>query len=197
MDQALTRGSRLLALGGIAAVLFGVVALVWPGITLVALVALFGSFALVFGVLTVVYGIDMARHHVGHSVPMVFSGLFGIGIGVVTFFRPGITALALLYLIAVWAILTGTLEIAAGIEFTGEVKGAWALWLGGLASVAFGVLVALRPVSGALAIVWLIGVYAIALGVTRLVYAYRIQQGKETIKSAIKTVQQPTPAATR
>lgn len=197
MDQALTRGSRLLALGGIAAVLFGVVALVWPGITLIALVALFGSFALVFGALTVVYGIEMASQHIGHWVPMVLSGLFGIGIGVVTFFRPGITALALLYLIAGWAILTGTLEIAAGIGFTGQVKGAWAVWLGGLASVAFGVLVALRPGSGALAIVWLIGVYAIALGVTRLIYAYRIQTGKEAIKSAIKTFQQPTPAATR
>ena len=115
MDQALTRGSRLLALGGVAAVLFGIGALVWPGITLVALVALFGSFALVFGVLTLVYAIDMASHHVGHWVPMAVSGLFGIAIGVVTFVKPGITALALIYLIAAWAILTGTLEVAAGV----------------------------------------------------------------------------------
>jgi uncharacterized membrane protein HdeD (DUF308 family) len=197
MDQALTRGSLLLAIGGVASVLFGVGALVWPGITLEVLVALFGAFTLVFGGLTLVYAVDMARHHVGHSVPMLVSGVFGIAIGAFTFFRPGITALALLYTIAAWAILTGVLEIAAGIEFTGQVKGSWALWLGGLASVAFGFIIALRPASGLLTIVWLIGVYAIALGVTRLVYAYRIQKGKEAVKSAIKSFQQPVPAGTR
>lgn len=197
MDQALTRGSRLLALGGVASVLFGIAALVWPGITLEVLVALFGAFALVLGGVTLVYALDMASHHVAHWVPMAISGVAGIAIGAVTFFRPGITALALLYTIAVWAILTGTLEIAAGIEFTGKVKGAWALWVGGLASVAFGFIIALRPASGLLTIVWLIGVYAIALGVTRMVYAYRIQQTKEAISSTVKSFQQPAPAGTR
>lgn len=197
MDQALTRGSRLLAVGGAASVLFGIAALVWPGITLEVLVALFGAFTLVFGALTLVYAVDMATHHLAHWVPMALSGIFGIAIGVVTFFRPGITALALLYLIAAWAVLTGTLEIAAGIEFTGQVKGAWALWVGGLASVAFGFIIALRPASGLLTIVWLIGIYAIALGVTRLVYAYRIQRGKEAITSAVKSFQQPVPAGSR
>jgi uncharacterized membrane protein HdeD (DUF308 family) len=197
MDQALTKGSRLLAIGGVVSVLFGVGALVWPGITLAVLVVLFGAFALVFGGLTLGYALDMASHHVGHWVPMALSGVFGIVIGVFTFFRPGITALALLYTIAAWAILTGVLEIAAGVEFTGQVKGAWALGLGGLASVAFGFIIALRPASGLLTIVWLIGIYAIALGVTRMVYAYQIQKGKEAVKTAIKTFQEPVPAGTR
>jgi uncharacterized membrane protein HdeD (DUF308 family) len=188
MDQAITRSSRLLALGGIAAVLFGIVALVWPGITLLALVVLFGAYAIVGGVLTLVSGIDLATEHARHWVPMVFSGLFGIAIGVLTFFRPGITALALVYLIAVWAIVTGILEFAAGVEFTGQVKGSWALWLGGLASVAFGVLVALRPGNGALAIVWLIGFYAIVLGVTRMVFAYRVRSDASEIKSVARNL---------
>ena len=197
MDQALTRGSRLLAIGGAGSVLFGVGALVWPGITLEVLVALFGAFTLFFGGLTLAYAVEMASHHVGHWVPMAVSGVFGIAIGVITFFRPGITALALLYTIAAWAILTGVLEIAAGVEFTGLVKGSWVVWLGGLASVAFGFIIALRPASGLLTIVWLIGVYAIALGVTRLVYAYRIQKGKEAVKSAIASFQHPVPAGMR
>jgi uncharacterized membrane protein HdeD (DUF308 family) len=184
MDQALTRGSRLLTLGGIAAVIFGIVALIWPGITLIALVVLFGAYALVGGVLTLVSGIDLATQHARHWVPMVFSGLVGIAIGVVTFFQPGITALALVYLIAVWAILTGIFEVTAGVEFTGHVKGAWAYWLGGLLSVAFGVLIALFPGSGALTIVWLIGIYAIVLGVSRVVFAYRMNNDREAIKSA-------------
>jgi uncharacterized membrane protein HdeD (DUF308 family) len=197
MDQALTKGSRLLAIGGFASVLFGIGALVWPGITLEVLVVMFGAFTLVFGGLTLVYALDLASHHVGHWVPMAISGVFGIAIGVVTFFRPGITALALLYTIAAWAILTGVLEIAAGVEFTGQVKGSWALWVGGLASVAFGFIIALRPASGLLTIVWLIGIYAIALGVTRMVYAYRIQTGKEAVKTAIGSFQQQVPAGTR
>jgi uncharacterized membrane protein HdeD (DUF308 family) len=196
MDQAITRSSLLLGLGGIAAVLFGVVALVWPGITLLALVVLFGAYAIVGGVLTLISGIDLATEHARHWVPMVFSGLFGVAIGVLTFFRPGITALALVYLIAVWAILTGILEFVAGVEFTGRVKGSWALWLGGLASVAFGVLVALRPGSGALAIVWLIGIYAIVFWVTRMVFAYRIRSDQQAVRSAVRSFEQPAPATT-
>lgn len=186
LDQVLTRGSRLLTLGGIAAVIFGIVALVWPGITLVALVLLFGAYALVGGVLTLVAGIDMATAHTRHWVPIVLSGLVGVAIGVFTFFRPGTTAIALVYLISLWAILTGILEFAAGVESTGLVRGAWTYWVGGLLSVAVGVLIALAPISGALAIVWLIGIYAIVLGITRVVFAYRMHEVKTDMKSSVR-----------
>lgn len=197
MEQALTRSSRLLALSGGASVVFGIAALVWPSITLIALVLLFGAFALVSGVLTIVAGLDLATEHARHWAPLVFSGLFGTAIGVFTFFKPGITGLALVYLIALWAIVTGVLEFAAGIEFTGQVKGAWALSLGGILSVAFGVLIALWPVSGALAIVWLIGTYAIVFGIVEMYFAYRIHAGKEAIRAEIRKFEQPTPAPTR
>lgn len=189
MDQAINRSSRFLGLSGAAAVIFGVIALVWPSITLVVLVALFGAYAIVAGIFTVVAGVDMASEHVRHWVPLTLGGLAGIAIGAFTFFRPGITALALILLIAAWAIVTGVFEIVAGVELTGTVKTAWSLWLAGLLSVAFGVLVAVRPGSGALAIVWLIGVYAIVTGVIRLFYAYRVYSDKEQIKKSVRTLE--------
>jgi hypothetical protein len=103
MDQALTRSSRFLALGGVAAVVFEVVVLVWPNISLVALIALFGAFALLFGVLSLAGGLNLLAHRRTDWVPYILGGLAGIAIGAVTFFRPGITALALVYLIAGWA----------------------------------------------------------------------------------------------
>jgi uncharacterized membrane protein HdeD (DUF308 family) len=178
----------LLALAGVAGIIFGIAALVWPGITLVALVALFGAFALVSGVFTLVAGLDFATERASHWVPMVFGGLAGVAIGVLTFFRPGITALALVFLIAAWAILTGIFEVVAGVEFSGQVRGSWMLWVAGLLSVAFGVLIAVNPGSGALAIVWLIGFYAILGGLLRLGFAYRMRSGRSRIKSAVRNL---------
>ncbi len=188
MDQAITRSSRLLALAGVAGIIFGIVALVWPGITLIALVALFGAYAFVAGVFTLAAGLDFAGERASHWVPMLLGGLAGIAIGVVTFFRPGITALALVFLIAAWAIVTGVFEVVTGIEFTGQVKGSWALWLAGLFSIAFGVLIAVNPGSGVLAILWLIGFYAILGGVLRLVFAYRMRNDRARIKSTIRNL---------
>jgi uncharacterized membrane protein HdeD (DUF308 family) len=176
----------LLGLAGLAGIIFGIAALVWPGITLVILVALFGAFALVTGVFTLVAGLDFATERVSHWVPMVFAGVAGIAIGIFTFFNPGITALALVFLIAAWAILIGIFEVVSGIEFTGQIRGSWTLWLAGLLSVAFGVLIAVNPGSGALAIIWLIGFYAILAGVLRLTFAYRMRNGKNRIKLAAR-----------
>ncbi|MEA2636908.1 MAG: hypothetical protein QOJ33_732 [Chloroflexota bacterium] len=188
MDQAITRSSRLVALAGVAGIIFGIVALVWPGITLIALVALFGAYAFVAGAFTLVAGLDFVGERASHWVPMLLGGLAGIAIGVVTFFRPGITALALVFLIAAWAIVTGVFEVVTGIEFTGQVKGSWTLWLAGLFSVAFGVLIAVNPGSGVLAILWLIGFYAILGGVLRLVFAYRMRNDRTRIKSAVRNL---------
>jgi uncharacterized membrane protein HdeD (DUF308 family) len=119
---------------------------------------------------------------------MLLGGLGGIAIGVVTFFRPGITALALVFLIAAWAIVTGVFEVVTGIEFTGQIKGSWTLWLAGLLSVAFGVLIAVNPGSGVLAILWLIGFYAILGGILRLVFAYRMRNDRTRLKSAVRNL---------
>ena len=186
MDRALKQSSRFLALGGLAAIVFGVLVLVWPGISLVAMIALFGAFAFVYGVFVLAAGLNLLAHRSTDWVPYVLGGLAAIGIGAATFFRPDITALALVYLIAAWAIVIGVFEIVAAVDLHGEIKGEWLLGLAGVLSILFGALVAIRPGAGALAILWLIGVYAIATGIMRLVFAYRLHTAAETVQSAVR-----------
>jgi uncharacterized membrane protein HdeD (DUF308 family) len=166
--------------------------LVWPGISLVAMIALFGAFAFVYGVFVLASGLNLLAHRSTDWVPYVLGGLAGIAIGAATFFRPGITALALVYLIAAWAVVTGVLEIVAAVDLRGEIKGEWLLGLAGVLSILFGVLVAIRPGAGVLAILWLIGVYAIATGIMRLVFAYRLHTGAETVGKAVRSFEPRT-----
>jgi uncharacterized membrane protein HdeD (DUF308 family) len=186
LDRALKQSARFLALSGLAAVVFGVLVLVWPGISLVAMIALFGAFALVYGVFVLASGLNLLAHRSANWVPYVLGGLAGIGIGAATFFRPDITALALVYLIAAWAIVIGVFEIVAAVDLHGEIKGEWLLGLAGVLSILFGALIAIRPGEGVLAILWLIGVYAIATGIMRLVFAYRLHSAAETVQKAAR-----------
>jgi uncharacterized membrane protein HdeD (DUF308 family) len=186
MAQALVRNTRLLALGGVAAIAFGVIALVWPNLTFVALLALFGAFALIEGAFTLGAGLNLLVERQTTWVAYVLGGLAGIAIGAVTFLHPGFTALTLVYVIAFWAILTGVFEFLAAIELAGELQGDWMLGLAGILSVAFGVLVGLDPRSGALSIIWIIGLYAILVGVTRLMLAYRLTRGESKVKSVLQ-----------
>jgi uncharacterized membrane protein HdeD (DUF308 family) len=138
VDIALNRSSRFLALGGLAAIVFGVLVLVWPGISLVAMIALFGAFAFIYGVFVLAWGLNLLARRSTDWVPYVLGGLAGIAIGAATFFRPCITALALLYLIAARAIVTGVLEIVAAVDLRGEIKGEWLLGLAGVLSSSSG-----------------------------------------------------------
>lgn len=174
MKNALDRNTRLFALSGIAAIAFGVLALFWPGLTWVALLALFGAFALITGSFTLASGFNLLAERQTTWVPYVISGLAGIAVGAATFLWPHWTALTLVYLIGFWAVLTGVFEFVAAIDLAGHLDGDWMLGLSGALSVAFGTLVALYPRSGALAIVWIIGLYAILDGITRLVLSYRV-----------------------
>jgi uncharacterized membrane protein HdeD (DUF308 family) len=151
-----------LAVRGVAAIIFGVLTLLLPGITLAGLILLFGSYAIVGGVFNVI-GAVRGREEEPAWWALV-AGLVSIAAGVVTFLRPGLTELALLYVIAVWAVVTGVLEIAAAIRLRGRIRGEVRLGLNGLLSIMFGVLTMLIPGGGALTIVWLIGGYAILFG---------------------------------
>ena len=186
MDKALARSSRFLGLSGLAGIAFGLIALIWPGASLVALIALFGAFALVYGAMFLAAGLNLVAHKRTDWVPYVVGGLAGIAIGAVTFFRPGVTALVLIYFIAAWAIVTGLFEIVAAVDMHGEIQGDWLLGLSGLVSIVFGALVAIRPGDGALAILWLIGIYAIIGGVARLVFAYRMYSTRETVRGVVR-----------
>jgi uncharacterized membrane protein HdeD (DUF308 family) len=186
MERALIRNTRLLALSGVAAIAFGVLALVWPSLTFVALLALFGAFAFITGAFTLASGLNLLAERQTTWVPYVIGGLAGIAVGAVTFLWPGISALSLVYLIGFWAVVTGIFEIIAAIDLAGELDGDWMLGLSGALSVAFGVLVALYPRSGALAIIWIIGLYAILAGITRLSLAYRLTSMGKKVTSALQ-----------
>jgi uncharacterized membrane protein HdeD (DUF308 family) len=156
-------------LRGIVAVLFAVMAFLWPGLTLAALVLVWGAFALVDGVFAMVTGAKSRWWSVA-----IF-GLFGIAAGLIAFFLPGITALTLLMIVAAWAIVRGVLEIVAAIRLRREISGEWLLVLAGVASIAFGVLMAMYPGAGAVALIWLIGLQALVAGVLLIGLSFRLR----------------------
>jgi uncharacterized membrane protein HdeD (DUF308 family) len=172
--QVLARNWWALALRGLFAILFGVAAFAWPSLTLAALVILFGAYALVDGVFALIAAVRAAEAHERWWL-FVLEGLAGIIVGIITFVWPGITALVLLYLIAWWALVTGVLEIAAAVRLRRVIRREWTLVLGGLASVVFGLLLLYRPGAGALAVIWLIGIYALVFGVLFLMLGFRLR----------------------
>ena len=165
----------LLLLRGIAAIVFGVLAFIWPGLTLLTLVILYGAFAIVDGVLALaaVFG------RTGRDVPkwwLVLTGVIDIGAGLIALFWPGITALVLIIFIGAWAIVRGVMEIIAAIQLRKEIEGEWLLILAGVLSVLFGLGVLIYPGAGAVALAWLIGIYAIAIGVVMIMLAIRLRK---------------------
>ena len=168
---------------GIAAILFGIVALVWPGTTLEVLVLFFGAYALVNGLFTFVSGLMATEADAGLRWALVLSGSVGVIIGLVTFFWPGITASVLLAFIIAWAIVTGLFEIVAAIRLRAVIDNEWLYILSGAASVIFGVLATIYPNSGALSIIWMIGVYAIVAGVLLVAFAFRVRSLGTTLNN--------------
>jgi uncharacterized membrane protein HdeD (DUF308 family) len=176
MLEYLTRYWWALVVRGLAAVLFGLAALIWPDVTLRVLVLLFGFYAVVDGLLAlavVLVGGRLASRRRGW---LIVEGVIGIAAGVFTFLWPDITTLVLLYLIAAWAVVTGLLELAAAIVLRRELRGEWLLALAGVLSVAFGVLLFVRPGEGAVAVIWAIGLYAIVFGVALLALGARLRR---------------------
>src|SRR2546425_12169569 len=156
---------------GIVAILFGILTLVWPKLSLTVLVLLFGIFAVVSGI-TAVAAALRTRGEQGWGL-LLFEGIVGILAGVVALVWPGITALVFLYLLAAWAIITGILELVAPLSFPMSGGRTVLMVLAGLVSVVFGILIAAQPSSGLLAVVWLIGVYAIVYGVMYIVVYFQ------------------------
>jgi len=171
MLHSLARNWWALALRGLVAVLFGLLTLFLPGITLVTLVLLFGAYALVDGIFNVIAFFRVASHHWA----LLIEGLLGIIAGILTFSWPAITAIVLLYVIALWAIFTGVFEVIAGIRLRKVITNEWLLLLVGVLSFLFGVLILFAPGVGALAIVLWIGAYAFIFGVFLLALAFRLR----------------------
>jgi uncharacterized membrane protein HdeD (DUF308 family) len=159
------------ALRGVAAVIFGVLAFVWPFLTLSVLVLLWGAFALIDGILALIAAFRVKHDH---RWALLIEGIVGIGAGIVTFAYPQLTALVLLYIIAIWALITGVLEIVAAVRLRKVIDNEWWLILTGIVSVLFGIVLLAAPSAGALAVVWLIGAYAIVFGVLMIALSLRL-----------------------
>lgn len=172
--MVLARNWWALVLRGFFDVLFGITAFVWPGITLAVLVLLYGAFALVDGSFAIA-AVLVGRTRGMPSWALLVEGLAGIAVGAITFFWPGITQLALLFMIAAWAVVTGVFEIVAAVRLRKEIRGEWLLALSGVLSVAVGVALVVNPGAGLLAISWMIGTYAIIFGVLFIVLGFRLR----------------------
>lgn len=164
-----------IALRGVCALIFGLLSLALPGVTLTVLVILWGSYALVDGVLALVAGVRM-RENGKPLWPLIIVGLLGIAAGIVTFLWPGLTALTLIFIIGCWAIAIGLFQIIAAVRLRKHLRGEWLHALSGLLSIVFGLAVVLRPGAGAIALVWLIGWFAIFFGVLLLGLAFKLRK---------------------
>jgi uncharacterized membrane protein HdeD (DUF308 family) len=174
MNESLLRSWWILALRGVIAIVFGVLALMWPGLTLLALVSLFAAYALLTGAVSV-FGAIRNRKRDDEWWLLLLMGLVGIGAGVIALIHPALTALVLVLVIAANALVTGVLDIAVAMRLRKVIRGEWLLVLSGIASILFGVLAFLFPTAGALAVVWMIRFYALITGVLLLAVAFRLR----------------------
>jgi len=174
MLELLSRYWWAFVLRGIFAIIFGLLAWIWPAITLPVIVIFFGAYAFVDGILLVINALG-GWHREQHHWLLLLEGLVGVGIGIITFINPAVTAIALLFYIAVWSIATGVLEISSAIQLRKEVRGEGWMVLSGIASIVFGLLLMIFPGAGALGVIWLIAAYAIVFGVMLIGLGFKVK----------------------
>lgn len=162
-----------LALRGVVAILFGIIAIVWPAVTAAALIVLFAVYVLIDGVFTIVAAVRAARHH-ARSGPLLLEGILDLIIAAICFLWPMTALVALVYLIAIWAVITGIALIAAGIAFI-RLNGEWLLILCGLISLLLGIILLIQPAAGVVALSWWFGIYALLFGFALLSAAFRLR----------------------
>jgi uncharacterized membrane protein HdeD (DUF308 family) len=167
---------------GIATIVFGVSAFLWPGLTLLVLVTLWGAYALVEGVMALAAALFGSRDFSGvwPRLWLGIAGLFSIAAGIIAFLWPGMTAQILLLIIGFWAIAIGAMHLWGAFEIGKEIEGEWLLALSGVLLIAFGVTLFAQPAAGALALVWLIGAFAVLIGLAEVAFAFRVKQFKRS-----------------
>jgi uncharacterized membrane protein HdeD (DUF308 family) len=163
-----------MALRGAAGIVFGFLAAAWPGLTLRALVVLFAVYALVAGFVSIGGAVRHRRDEDDWLVAMLL-GLVSVGAGAVAFLNPAATALVLVLLMGANALVTGVLDLFAAIRLRRTLQGEWVLVLSGLASIVFGAIVFVVPGAGALALVWLVSLYAILTGMLQVAMSVRMR----------------------
>lgn len=160
----------VLLLRGVFAIVFGLVALAWPHLTLAYLIFLYAFYCLAEGVVAIIGGIR------GKLWQSVLLGVVSILAGLAAMMYPGLTALFLLFLIGGWSIMRGIFEIVTAIHLRKVISNEWLLVFAGLCSIAFGVMVILFPGTGALSLVWLIGIYSLIFGVVLVALSFRVRR---------------------
>jgi len=182
--QLLSRFWWLLLIRGAISVIFGILVITWPGISLLSLLVVFGVYVLADGVGNVVTAIG-GRDEQENWWLLLLSGLAGIFVGLLTFFKPGLTALVLLFYIAIWAISTGVLHIVTALRLRKVVGGEIWMVLGGIASVLLGILLMANPGEGALTVLWLVGAYGIVFGAILIILALRARRFIKRAEAAV------------
>jgi uncharacterized membrane protein HdeD (DUF308 family) len=184
-EQALAHIWKVALLRGVVAIAFAVVILVWPSVGLTTLIALFGAFALVSGLATIAGAFNLPTRG-GERAWLVFEGLLGIAVGVVVFVWPDLSALGLLYAIAAWAVAMGVVEVA--LAFVLPLSGGRSLLavLGGLLSVAFGVIMFGHPGAGAVALLALIAAFALVTGVMQIAFALELRRVAAELEQRVR-----------
>lgn len=185
MIGSLSRNWWAFVIRGIVAIALGVLAFASPGATLVALIAVFAAYAIFDGILAIAAGITVDG---GPRWMFILGGILGIVIGVLTINRPDITAVALVLLVGVWAIATGVSEAVAAYSFREVLENEWLLAISGIVSVAFGALLIFAPGDGILALLWLIGVYAIVAGILYIAAGLRLRSVHEKLQPLEKAM---------
>ncbi len=174
LTSMLSRYWWVLAIRGVGAIAFGILAITWPDLTLALLVMFFGAYILFDGIIGIVDSIRY-RKTLDNWWLLLLEGVLGVFIGATMLLMPGITAYLLLMLVAAWSVVGGVLRIAAAIRLRDHIKGEWVLAVGGVLSLLFGILLVLAPHAGIVSLAWLIGFWAIAFGILFVLLALRLR----------------------
>ena len=172
--ETLVQNWWLFTLRGVLGIIFGCLALIFPGPTILSLVLLFSAYMLVDGIFGIISAVRAIRRKEDRWGLLIFEGLLDIATGVVAFLWPGLTVVAFVWLIAAWAIVSGGLMTAAGFRLNIE-HGRWWLVLGGLLSLAYGVLLIITPLIGAVVFTWWLGAYALVFGVALVIFSLKLR----------------------
>jgi uncharacterized membrane protein HdeD (DUF308 family) len=180
--ETLVKNWWLFTLRGILGIIFGCIALIFPGPTMLSLVIFFSAYMLVDGVFGIISAVRAIRRKDDRWGLLIFEGLLDIAVGVIAFLWPGITVLAFVLLIAAWAIVSGGLMMAAGFRLNID-HGRWWLVLGGLLSLAYGVLLVITPLIGAIVLTWWLGAYALVFGIALVVFSFKLRSRQHELVS--------------
>ena len=165
------------AVRGLIALLFGILLLVWPGVSLFVFAIFFGAFAFVDGIFTLVAAVNY-KAGAGQRAWLFVRGILGIIVGIVTFFWPAITELALVFLIGAWALVTGIMELNFAFRSVRETGAKWLFAVSDILSIILGILLLVRTIAAIIVMIWAIGAYAIIAGIVLIALGFWLRSQK-------------------